>query len=217
MSTDNPAGNRFDEQAALWDLNPVRAELARRFAQAVRAHLPAQPGMAALELGCGTGLVSLHLHDALGHIDLVDTSRGMLDVLDEKIRRAGITTMTTHHGDLAALAMPAKSYALIYSSMTLHHVPDIPPLLAECRRLLQPGGMLCVADLEPEDGSFHGEGEEVHHGFEVDALKGMLAFAGLEPAAEQRLHVVQKPGSDGILRDYPVFFLTARKKPHPVP
>jgi len=211
MSTDTPAGNRFDEQAALWDLNPIRAALAQAFADAVRPHIPEGPGVAALELGCGTGLVSFHLHAALSSVDMVDTSRGMLDVLEEKIRRGGIANMHVYCGDLASLALPADKYAILYSSMTLHHVPDVPPLLAECRRLLRPGGLLCVADLEPEDGSFHPPGEEVHPGFEVEAMKDMLAQAGFACIEQQRLYVVNKPGPDGAPREYPVFFLAARK------
>lgn len=62
--------------------------------------------------------------------------------------------------------------------MTLHHVPDVPRVLAVFRTLLNPGGWLCLADLDTEDGSFHGPGVDVHHGFERATVQSWLTAAG---------------------------------------
>jgi SAM-dependent methyltransferase len=56
-------------------------ERGRQLAEAIRARVPLDPSMHALDYGCGTGLLSFPLRDALGHITLQDSSPGMLAVL----------------------------------------------------------------------------------------------------------------------------------------
>jgi len=64
----------------------------------------------------------------------------MLAVLTEKIANAGIGTMTPVRLDLTADPVPSERYGLIYSLMTLHHIPDYEPLLKTFHTLLEPGG-----------------------------------------------------------------------------
>ena len=79
----------FDSRAKTWDSDPKKVERAAQVAQAIRAALPLQPGMTALEVGCGTGLLSFALQSDFAHITLADTSEGMLDVLAAKIAESG--------------------------------------------------------------------------------------------------------------------------------
>ena len=48
-----------------------------------------------------------------------------------------------------------ERFDLVYTLMTLHHIPDTAKILGSFQALLQPGGVLCIADLDKEDGSFH--------------------------------------------------------------
>lgn len=75
----------FDSRARQWDANPLFVERAERVAKAIRARVPLDRSWHALDYGCGTGLLSFPLQDALGHITLQDSSAGMLEVLREKI------------------------------------------------------------------------------------------------------------------------------------
>ncbi|EQD29460.1 S-adenosylmethionine-dependent methyltransferase, partial [mine drainage metagenome] len=47
----------------------------------------------------------------------------MLAVLDEKARAAGLDNLHTRVLDLTREAPPAQRFDLIFSSMTLHHIP----------------------------------------------------------------------------------------------
>ena len=101
---------------------------------------------------------------------------------------------------------PADRYELVFSMMTLHHVPDVARGLTAFRELLNPGGHLCIADLDAEDGSFHGPGIDVHHGFERGVLRTALVAAGFLDVRIDDCFVVEK-GS----RRYPVFLAICRK------
>lgn len=200
----------FDSKARQWDDNPVFRERGLKIAEAVRAAVPLRRDMHALDYGCGTGLLSFPLRDELGAIMMADSSGGMLDVVREKIAAQGVTNMTALKLDLLADPAPADRFDLIVTSMTLHHVPDTDHILRVFHDLLQPGGILCIADLDQEDGSFHGIEVDVHHGFDRAELSRRAANAGFADVQFQTVFSIAKEQAIGT-RDYPVFLMTARR------
>src|SRR5512143_169726 len=200
----------FDAKARQWDDNPVFRERGLKIAQAIRQAVPLHRQMHALDYGCGTGLLSFPLRDELGAILAADSSSGMLDVLAEKIAAAGVTNMTPVKLDLLADPPPAQRFDLIVTSMTLHHVPNTDPILRLFHDLLNPGGYLCIADLDKEDGSFHGIEVDVHHGFDRTDLSRRAAKAGFADTQFQTVFSIAKERETGT-RDYPVFLMTARR------
>ena len=203
----------FDSKARRWDENPVFQERARKIAEAVRESVPLNRQMSALDYGCGTGLLSFPLRDALGSILLADSSPGMLEVVAEKIAAQGVTNMTPVKLDLLADPVPAQRFDLVVTSMTLHHVPDTDHILKVFHDLLQPGGHLCIADLDKEDGSFHGIEIDVHHGFDRAELEARARKAGFTDVRFQTVFSIAKEQETGT-RDYPVFLMTARRAGH---
>jgi ubiquinone/menaquinone biosynthesis C-methylase UbiE len=199
----------FDSKARQWDENPVFRERAEKIAAGIRAAVPLSKSMTALDYGSGSGLLSFPLKDELGHITLKDTSAGMLAVAEEKIAAQGVANMTTRLTDLTAEPLPDERYDLIYSSMTLHHIPDTDAILKTFHHLLNPGGWLCIADLDKEDGSFHGIEVDVHHGFDRTELAVKLKEAGYAPPLFETVFEIAKETPDGT-RSYSVFFMVAR-------
>ncbi|WP_296754437.1 class I SAM-dependent methyltransferase [Thiobacillus sp.] len=213
MTSDQPIrldATHFDAKARQWDDNPVFRERGQKIAQAIRESVPLHRGMSALDYGCGTGLLSFPLGDALGAILLADSSSGMLDVVSEKIAAQGIGNMKPMKLDLLADPPPAQRFDLIVTSMTLHHVPDTDHILRIFHDLLQPGGYLCIADLDQEDGSFHGPAVDVHHGFDRADLGLRAVQAGFTGVRFQTVFSIAKENA-GAARDYPVFLMTARR------
>lgn len=200
----------FDTKAREWDDNPVFKERALKIAAAIRQAVPLRRDMHALDYGCGTGLLSFPLKDELGAILLADSSRGMLEVLAAKIAAQGVANMTAVKLDLLADPPPARRFDLIYTAMTLHHVPDTDRILGIFRDLMKPGGYLCVADLDQEDGSFHGVEIDVHHGFDRADLTRRATQAGFVDVRFQTVFNIAKEQATGT-RDYPVFLMTARR------
>ncbi len=203
--------SHFDDKARAWDVNPVFQERAHRIAEAIAAEVPLHDGMTVLDYGCGTGLLSFPLRDRLGPMTLADSSAGMLAVLEEKIvAHEAQEAMQACRLDLMTDPLPAQRYDLIYTSMTLHHVPDTARILGLFHTLLKPGGYLCIADLDAEDGSFHGIEYEVHHGFERDALAARAQAAGFSGVRFRTVFEIVKEREQGS-RAYPVFLMTAQR------
>lgn len=203
--------NRFDARAADWDANPARVELARAVVEAIRAAVPLRPEMRAMDFGAGTGLVSLGLLPEVAEVTAVDASGEMLRVLGEKARALGAANLLTLHCDIAEALLPPTRFDLIVSSMTLHHLPDVPFVLSRLRSALAPGGWIALADLDAEDGSFHADTRGVYHsGFERATVCRWLEESGFAHAASREAHRMVRLGADGALRTYPVFLATAR-------
>lgn len=208
----NENRSRFDAIAAEWDESPMRVNMAKAVADAIAAAVPLEPQWHALEYGCGTGLVGLRLLEHLGHLLETDLSPGMLAVLSEKARAAGLEKITTEVLDLTTRAPPATRFDLIFSSMAMHHIPDVAGLVRTFFSMLAPGGWLALADLDAEDGSFHSPdvpGVE-HHGFDRKTIEGWLQAAGFTAVSMRTAYTVERE-RDGRQRRYPIFLATGRR------
>ncbi len=202
--------SHFDSRAREWDSNPLFIERSRRIAEAIRRSVPLNRNMRALDYGCGTGMQSFELKDELGHITLYDNSAGMLEVLNEKILAQGVSNMSVRQVNLSADALPMERYDLIYTSMTLHHIPDTSAVMRSFHILLNEGGYLCVADLDQEDGSFHGPEVDVHHGFDRTELAATAEQAGFGKPRFETVFEITKESESGT-RTFPVFLMFAQK------
>lgn len=204
--------NRFDQKAAQWDEKTARVKMAAKFVQMIIRHVSLSPSMRAMEFGCGTGLVSLELCDKLGRIDMVDDSEGMIDVVRQKAASLKKKNMIFCLGDIFQMDFEPNSFALIYTMMALHHVPDTDAILNRFHELLKPGGFVCIGDLCEEDGSFHDDPCEVHYGFNTEALQNMLEKAGFCVVVNEVMHTVEKTSADGVAKKFPLFFMKAIKQ-----
>jgi ubiquinone/menaquinone biosynthesis C-methylase UbiE len=198
----------FDRRAATWDNDPVKAARAHAVAEAIRREVPFRPGMRALEYGCGTGLLGFALAPFPGELTLADASDGMLDVLRGKIAATGARNMTAVKLDLLADAPPEARYDLVCLLMVLHHIPDTDAILCAFHAVLAPGGRLCIGDLDPEGGAFHGPGFDGHNGFDRDALAAKARAAGFTNVRFSTAY--EDPGKPGrSTRPFPVFLMVA--------
>ena len=202
----------FDRKAATWDDEPRRVALTGAVAVGIRNCTPLTPEMDLLDFGCGTGLLTLNLQPYVRSITGMDTSRGMLDMLAVKIDQQKLSNVSLFCGDFNRGERPAGSFHLIASAMTLHHVADIPGLLSVLSGLLTPGGVVCLADLDKEDGTFHDDPTGVHHsGFDRALLQGELETAGITVFHDDIVTSISK-GTPDAPRDYPVFLACGRKR-----
>jgi ubiquinone/menaquinone biosynthesis C-methylase UbiE len=208
-----PEPRTFDQKAATWDEEPRRVALAGAVAEGIRNCTVLTREMNILDFGCGTGLLTLNLQPYVRSITGMDTSRGMLDRLAEKIEHQKLDNVSLYCGDFSKGERPDGSFHLVTSAMTLHHVADIPGLFAVLHGLLAPGGVLCLADLDKEDGTFHDDPAGVHHsGFDRALLKADLTAAGFTVFHDTIVTRIRK-GPPDTPRDYPVFLVCARGEP----
>lgn len=211
MSDTQPA-SRFDELARSWDNHPARVQTAWNLAQIIRREVPLTPATRLLDYGCGTGLVTLALHEQVGEIVAVDSSAGMLAVLGEKLAAAGITNVQTRQADLQVEDLPVTGCEVIISTMTLHHIADLPLVVRRLAGALRAGGWLAVADLDEGAEAFHGPAAGVeHHGLSADTLTRLFTAAGLQQVQTREVHRLQRPDAAGNMREYGVLLATGQQ------
>lgn len=202
----------YDAAAASWDTNPYRVRLAEDVYRAISERVRLRSDMDVLEVGCGTGLLTLLLRPQVRSVTGIDNSEGMLGVLEARIREQGVTGVTTRLMDLEAPDTWEGRYDLVVSSMTLHHIRNVPRLLHQCSSVLIPGGTLAVADLDTEGGMFHRKTELVYHnGFDRAILAKEFRDTGLHKVRNRTAAMPVKPDGNGELRCFTVFLMTGEK------
>ncbi|MEI6652313.1 MAG: class I SAM-dependent methyltransferase [Chlorobiaceae bacterium] len=208
--------DKFNREASKWDENPQRRALTLGVAHAIIATIKPKKHMNALEFGCGTGLVTLEIAPLVKTLSAVDTSIEMLAVLQDKIKASGRNNIETRSLNLASASdgdFSEKSFDLIYSSMTLHHIDDTAGFLKRISRLLSPDGILAVADLDLEDGLFHDDPlEKVHPGFDRGELAALFYDAGLQVLSFETIYTINKTTRSGATEAYPVFLSVASRQ-----
>jgi ubiquinone/menaquinone biosynthesis C-methylase UbiE len=203
--------SNFDKKAATWDAEIRRVKLAQDVAASIIYNVHPTRDMDVMDFGCGTGLLTLSLHPHVRSITGIDSSRGMLEVLTEKVRDQGIANVRALYCDVERGERPEGRYHLIVSSMTLHHVADIAHLFRLFYGLLLPGGALCIADLDKEEGTFHDDPTGIHHfGFDRKLVQANLADAGFTVTRDNIISIIRK-GPPDEPRDYPVFLISASR------
>jgi SAM-dependent methyltransferase len=107
--------------------------------QAVERHV--EPGRL-LDVGCGPGFMLETARERGWNASGVDPSPFSVGVA----RNNGFDA---YEGMLEDLSLPGGSFDAISLLQVVEHIPDPRALLAECRRLLRPGGALLVATPNP--------------------------------------------------------------------
>ena|ERR1022692_126365 len=109
----------------------------------------ARPDAQVVDLGCGTGQISLPLAMRGAQVLAVDVSSAMVRRLQSEAQRLGVTRLEGVAVPIEELALPEQSVDLIVSSYALHHLRDVDKarLISAAFCWLRPGGRLVVADM----------------------------------------------------------------------
>ena len=108
-----------------------------------------QPGDSVLDVGCGTGDVTLlaKRRAQTGQVHGIDPAPEMIAVARKKAIRKHLD-IDFRIGVIEALPFPDSSMDVVTSSLMMHHLPDDLKRrgLKEIYRVLKPGGRLMIAD-----------------------------------------------------------------------
>jgi SAM-dependent methyltransferase len=157
-------------------------------------------------------MLAEQLRPDVGQITLAEPSEGMREVLQRKVADGVLADAQVLDLDLVNDPPPEMTFEVIVSLMVLHHILDLDPVLAGLATLLRDGGELAVVDLDAEDGSFHDEGFDGHHGFDHDWLADRLVSAGFTTPRFSPCGTTNKHD-----RTYGLFLAHCRVNGHPDP
>ncbi len=117
-------------------------------------HARLEPGQVVLDVGCGAGIDSIlaaHRVGPTGRVLALDFLPEMLERTAAAAREAGLENVETVEGEMEAIPLADASVDVVISNGVLNLSPRKARALAELRRVLRPGGELCVADLTVDE------------------------------------------------------------------
>lgn len=161
----------------------------------------------ALEIGCGTGLLSLILAPYVKSLTAVDFSDGMIDVLEAKLNAQDevknvrpLCALIEDPDDKRLQDGDAPPrFDLICCHLTLHHIPQMEPFFKLLFNLLAPGGHIAVTDYEdygPEAVRFHAKfkwHDVERHGIKKSEVDGIMKEAGFSNINVTQAFKLDKP------------------------
>jgi SAM-dependent methyltransferase len=174
------------------------------------AHLGLNGGENVLEIGCGTGALTLPLAEAVGEhgrIVAIDISEPMLDAARQNIAERGLRNVTLHSGDAQVFAFEPAAFDLATSRMGVMFFADPAAAFRNIKGALRPGGRLIFACWAPLAENRHWlisydialrhlgppaplpahEPGPLAFG-DPDYIRGVLAAAGFAEIAVERAH-----------------------------
>jgi SAM-dependent methyltransferase len=124
-------------------LSAMRARAARsEFARGLDRAIPGDARV--LELGCGTGQLSLYLATADRVVVGADLARPSLELAREAGDRFGLKGVLFLETDLNAPGLARGAFDVVICSGVLHHTPDPRKSFASVAQLVRPGGVLVI-------------------------------------------------------------------------
>jgi SAM-dependent methyltransferase len=187
----------FDLWSYVYDAPPVQRLTYRPVQDAVMQALRSAPPARILDVGCGTGLLTMRLVRELPGSRVVgcDFSHGML-----RQARAQSAHLPLAQGDAQRLPFSAGSFDAVVSTEAFHWFPDPGAALAEFHRVLSERGRLLIAFVNPSFDALSRASRVVSRWIgepfrwpTPGALRRQIEAAGFEVAAQRRIFRLPAP------------------------
>ena len=148
-----------------------------------------------IDVGVGTGRVLELFADRVKRGIGVDINHSMLNVARLNLANAGLNNCSVRHADVGALPFENGAADLVTVHQVLHYLDDPAGAVAECGRLLKPGGHLLIVDFAPHQ--LETLREDHYHrrlGFSDEEMQAWIEGAGLKLAHQTSLHPDEPSG-----------------------
>ena len=157
-------------------------------------------GMKALDLGCGPGIISCLMAKMVGSSGTVlgvDASDDLLTTAKQVGQVSETSNVSFLKADVYELDLPENSVDFIYSRLVFQHLNKPQLAIDQLMKVLKPGGILCIADIdddwlsiEPEPAAFK---SLIKRSSQTQALQGGDRFIGHKLGS-----LMQKSGLDSV-------------------
>ena len=144
------ASDTWDDYAADWDTEPDVREYSEyafsSFQHKVAPLVSNMPEIRVMDFGCGTGLLTEKLAPLCQCVVAVDTSTRMIEVLDNKIAKAGIKNVTSLVATIDSKSIKKNrdilgQFGLVVASSVCSFLPDFEATLCHIAAIMKPGGV----------------------------------------------------------------------------
>jgi arsenite methyltransferase len=207
----NDAQTYFSNVAGQWDeIREGYFTEHMRDSAIAKAKLPANAVVA--DIGTGTGFVAGGLAPHVAKVYGFDANPDMLEVARQNLGAFPNLELRVAPGD--QIPLPDNSLDGVFANMYLHHAPEPEKAIQEMVRLLEPGGVLCITDLDTHDHEWQREQmADLWLGFERDDIRKWFANAGLhEINVDCAEGTCNACGPDGKTDPLSIFVSIGRKK-----
>lgn len=172
-------------------------------------HVPLKPGLTFLDIGAGTGFLTIELAERCGpttRVIAVDPWRAGMAQLQRKITRRALQNITLLEQDASTIDLPDSSVDVVVSNLGINNFDDPAAVLRTCARVTRPGAPLLLTtnlaghmaelyaayrevliDLGHED-RLPALDAHIHHRGTVDSVTALLREAGFD-----EVEVIQRP------------------------
>jgi ubiquinone/menaquinone biosynthesis C-methylase UbiE len=164
----------WTRRAASWDHGAGSNPGLVKVVETVLAESSPAPTMRAVDLGCGSGQLTIPLAAVVSSVLAVDVSRAMIDLLQDNATRAGTTNIEGLVSPIEHLRIEPGSVDLVTSSYALHHLRDSDKALVVSAAYgwLRPGGRLVIGDMMFGRGAEPGDREIISGKLRLMLAKG---------------------------------------------
>lgn len=206
----NDSQTYFTKVADQWD--EIRAGYFTehmRDSSIAKANLP--EGAFVADIGTGTGFVAAGLAPRAEKVYGFDANEDMLEMARKNL--AGFSNVEFKQATGDQLHLPDQSMDGVFANMYLHHAPEPDKAINEMVRILKPGGVLCITDLDTHDHEWQREQmADLWLGFERDDIRRWFAEAGLtEIDVDCAEGTCNTCGPDGNVEPLSIFVAIGRK------
>jgi len=202
----------FEKSLIKWDQEPGRLSMTHKIAQAMLNRTNPRGNEVLLDYGTGTGLIALEFLHSVKKIIAVDSSKDMLTFLQKKLNHDSITSIIPLEWSIGNDPSSLPLFDIIIVSLTLHHVSDTSQAAEVFYSLLKPGGIIAIADLDPDSGESHGPEIIVQNGFVRENLEEIFKNAGFTGIHFENVSTLTKASSKtSAIKDFPIFLMIAHK------
>lgn len=142
------AGRRvWDRRAPRWEHEGAAG--LQSVIEAVVEAAGVSPGTVTVDLGCGSGQLSIPLAKQGAHVTAVDISPRMVELMRERAAEEHLEHLTARVAPIERLELPPASVDVVVTNYVLHHLQDQDKLavVRNAATWLRPGGLLVVGDM----------------------------------------------------------------------
>jgi ubiquinone/menaquinone biosynthesis C-methylase UbiE len=107
------------------------------------------PADKVLDVACGPGLTACAFAALAAHVTGIDLTPAMIERARVRQAKLGLTNLTWQVGDVTSLPYNDAAFSLVMTRYSFHHFLAPRVVLAEMKRVCQPGGRVMVIDAAP--------------------------------------------------------------------